>query len=86
VDGKVRAWVDNRRLEHADGPLALELLARTKALVERSTSAKKQGPGSVRITVGDRAVTSRLLRAEVIGDELRAAMALEIAPAALPAR
>jgi hypothetical protein len=86
VDGKVRAWVDNRRLEHADGPLALELLARTKALVERSTSAKQQGPGSVRITVGDRAVTSRLLRAEITGDELRASVALETSAAALPAR
>ncbi len=81
ADGRVRAWVDNRRLEHADGPLALELLARTKALVERSTSSKQLGPGSVRITVGDREVTTRLLRAEVAGDELRAAVALAIAPA-----
>jgi len=85
VDGRVRAWTDNRQLEHADGPLVLELLARTKALVERSTSSKKQGPGSVRFAVGDREVTTRLLRAAVVGDELRAAMAIEIAPA-LPAR
>jgi hypothetical protein len=81
VDGRVRAWTDHRRLEHADGPLALELLARTKALVERSTSSKKQGPGSLRLTVGGREVTTRLLRAEVAGDELRAEVAVAIAPA-----
>lgn len=81
VGGKVRAWIDNRRLEHADGPLVIELLARTKSLVERSTSSKKQGPGSVRFTVANRELTTRLLRAEIVGDELRAAMALEIAPA-----
>jgi len=80
VDGKVRAWTDNRQLEHADAPLALELLARTKALVERSTSSKKEGPGSVRLTVGGRELTPRLLRAEIVGDELRAAMALAIGP------
>jgi hypothetical protein len=87
-DGKVHAWVDHRRLEHADAPLAFELLARTKALVERSTSAKKQGPGSVRIAIGEREVTTRLLRAEVAGDELRAAMAVSIGPArpAVPER
>jgi hypothetical protein len=84
VDGRVRAWTDHRRLEQADGPLALELLARTKALVERSTSSKKQGPGSVRLTVGGREVTTRLLRAEVAGDELRAAVAVEVAPAPAP--
>jgi hypothetical protein len=63
VDGRVRAWTDNRRLEQANAPVALELLARMKELVERSTSAKKQGPGSVRIVVGGRELTTRLLRA-----------------------
>ncbi|HWO25800.1 MAG TPA: hypothetical protein VNO30_44000 [Kofleriaceae bacterium] len=85
VNGRARAWIDNRRLEQADGPLVLELLARTKALVERSTSAKQQGPGSVRLTVGGREVTTRLLAAEVAGDELRAAVAVAVAPAPAPA-
>jgi hypothetical protein len=85
-DGQVRAWTDNRRLEQADGPLALELLARTKALVERTSSPAQQGPGSLRITAGGREVTTRLLRAELAGDELRAAMALAIAPTPLPPR
>jgi hypothetical protein len=83
-DGKVDAWTGNRRLEQADGPLVLELLARTKALVERSTSSKKQGPGSVQIAVGGRELTTRLVRAEIAGDELRAAMALAIGPAGQP--
>ncbi len=86
VDGKVRAWTANRRLEHADGPLVLELLARTKALVERSTSSKRQGPGSLRITVGGREVTTRLVRAEVAGDELRAEVAVAIAAPPVAAR
>jgi hypothetical protein len=79
ADGEVRAWTANRRLEHPDGPIVLELLARTKALVERSTSSKRRGPGSLRITVGGREVTTRLVRAEVAGDELRAEVAVEIA-------
>ena len=81
-DGEVRAWIENRKLEQADGSLALELLARTKALVERSTSPKKKGPGSMRLTVGGREVTSRLVRAEVAGNELRVAIAIAIAPPA----
>ncbi|HSK03207.1 MAG TPA: hypothetical protein VK932_18270 [Kofleriaceae bacterium] len=79
VGGQVRAWTAHRRLEHADGPLVLELLARTKALVERGASSSRQGPGSLRITVGGREVTTRLVRAEVAGDELRAEVAIEIA-------
>lgn len=85
VDGKVRAWTGNQRLERADAPLVLELLARTQALVERSTSSKKQGPGSVGITIGGRRVTTRLVRAEVAGNELRAATAVDIGPAPTPA-
>jgi hypothetical protein len=83
--GQVRAWTENRKLEHADAPLAFELLARTKGLVERSTSPKKKGPGSLHVTVGGREVTSRVVRAEVHGNELRVAVALSVAPAPAPA-
>ena len=81
----VHAWIENRKLEQADGPLALELLARTKALVQASTSSKKKGPGSLRLTVGGREVTSRLVRAEVRGNELQLALAIAIAPPAAAA-
>jgi hypothetical protein len=79
IAGETATRAANRRLEHTDGPIVLELLARTKALVERSTSSKRRGPGSLRITVGGREVTTRLVRAEVAGDELRAEVAVEIA-------
>lgn len=78
--GEVRAWAENRKLEQADGPLALELLARTKALVERSRTKAKQRDGSLRLVVGGRELTTRLLRAEVHDDELRVALAIELGP------
>lgn len=77
-DGRARAWTANRQLEGADATLAFELLARTKALVDRTTSSARSAPASLRFTAGDRAVATRLLRASVTARELRVALAVSI--------
>jgi hypothetical protein len=77
-DGKISARIENKRLEAADASLAFATLARIKGAFDDSTSPTKQVANVAGFTIGDRDVTTRLVRAEVAGDDIRVSVAVAL--------